>query len=101
MVYEAWVAPSFEAAGCVAPRFCGIGTDRSPLIIDAARDVTPALSKPTAWQAAPQPGSATARHRHSSAAPRPLRTSPLDVRLHLRTQTGLLGRGSAECSLTL
>ena len=61
MVYEAWVAPSFEAAGCVAPRFCGIGTDRSPLIIDAARDVTPALSKPTAWQAAPQPGSATAR----------------------------------------
>ena len=39
MAYEAWVAPSLEAAGCVAPRFCGVGTDRSPLIIDAARDV--------------------------------------------------------------
>jgi hypothetical protein len=39
MVYDAWVAPTFEATGCVAPRFCGLGTDRSPLIIDAARDV--------------------------------------------------------------
>ena len=39
MAYEVWVAPSLEAAGCVAPRFYGVGTDRSPLIIDAARDV--------------------------------------------------------------
>ena len=44
MVYEAWVAPSFEAAGCMAPRFCGLGTDRSPLIIDAARDATAEFS---------------------------------------------------------
>ena len=44
MVYEAWVAPSFEAAGCVAPRFCGLGTDRSPLIIDAARDASAEFS---------------------------------------------------------
>ena len=40
MAYEAWVAPSFEAALGAAPRFCGVGTDRSPQIIDAALDAT-------------------------------------------------------------
>ena len=65
MAYEAWVAPSLEAAGCVAPRFCGVGTDRSPLIIDAARDVAQLVESevtpgwrhsPAILLVAPQPG---------------------------------------------
>ena len=55
MAYEAWVAPSLEAAGCVAPRFCGVGTDRSPLIIDAARDVPQLVESevPPGWRHSP------------------------------------------------
>ena len=38
MAYEQWVAPTFAQAFGSAPRFHGVGTDRSGTIIEAARD---------------------------------------------------------------